>query len=134
MLKLLVHCNLDLLRIGFEDFLKQLSFNVKITYLDLNIPGILKQYMISGYDFVVILPSLLEDDYDLCSKLNLFVPELPVIYMNYLIPSGYKKYLIDNNVAIVMESPFSAEELETKMMQHLNRVSDYRHPKVYLTS
>lgn len=125
-LKLLVHCNLDVLKIGFEELIKKISYQIKITYANLNLSLSIKNCILNNYDFIVIIPSTLDENYTLCQKLYLFIPHIPIIFLNYSIPSNYKKYLQENNVFIIMENPFDYKYLEIEITKHLrNNINNH---------
>ncbi|MFT4071168.1 MAG: hypothetical protein QM654_04515 [Dysgonamonadaceae bacterium] len=115
MLNLLVHCPLEILRAGFSAFTDNLSETAKIIYMDLNAPGIINTCKINNYDCIVVLPSEIDEDYLLSEKLQLFVPCIPVIYMAYKIPEEFRKYLFQNGVKAVIESPFDSHSFENEV-------------------
>lgn len=125
-LKFLVHCDLDVLKIGFEVLIKKISYQTKITYANLNSNFSINSCELNNYDFIVILPSTLDENYTLCQKLNLFIPHIPIIFLNYSIPLNYKKYLQDNNVLIIAENPFDYKDLEIEITKHLkNNINNH---------
>lgn len=113
--KFLIHCDLAVLRIGLETFFNGLPFTTEFIYMNLNSSGLLKKCATDLYDFIVVSPSEADEDYMLCLKLKLFMPQIPVIYISSYIPEKYELYLKELGVEIIMDKSFDVNDLERQI-------------------
>lgn len=116
-LNLLIHCKFDLIRKGIEKQLNELSFDVRITYADLLLPGILRKIRQYRCHFIMVLPTEPDDDFMLCHKLKTFAPDIPVIFISSVIPEAYKKQLETLGIEIILPLPLNTKELDEQVKE-----------------
>lgn len=119
MINALIHCRLDIIRVGIEMHLNKLSIPVKISYLDLNAPGILRKFHSFGYDLIFIVLNESDEDFFLCLKVKTFIPNIPVIFISPEIPETYYDYLKKIGVEVILPLPLSTSILDKEVMQAL---------------
>lgn len=95
--------------------MQELPFDTQIIYLDLMASGLLTKCKWEDIDFVMILPSEVDEDPWLCKKLKLFIPSIPLIYISSYIPAPYRQHLEDTGVEIIIDGTFSAQKLDEQI-------------------
>lgn len=107
--KALAHCRLPLIREGFEDYIAQLPFRLKIEYCDLSSDGImLKLYQTP--DIIILLQNEADADYELSYKIKLFASQTPLLVIMPEAPDSYLDYLKSINVDQVLILPFDKDK------------------------
>lgn len=121
--KALAHCRLPLIREGFEEYITQLPFSLKVEYCDLSSEGIMLK-LDQTPDIIILLQNEADADYGLSYKIKLFAPRTPLLIIMPEAPNSYLDYLKSINVDKVLVLPFDKDKfcnaIETLLTLPLN--------------
>ena len=111
--EVLVHCPSPLLQAGFEYFLASLPVKVDASYQDLSRD--LMSKVKPKLDLVILLEAEADADFGLCSKVKLFIADVPLLIIMPEAPLSYIEYLESMSGVYVLTSPFSIDKFNEIM-------------------
>lgn len=114
----LVHCEMEMDRIGLMHLAQTLPFPLNLCFLDLSESGI-RQNLAKRPDLIILNMGESEDNYNLPQKIKLFAPNIPLLFLTPPIPDSYIYFLRSVMVDRILQKPFSEHEFETVLCELL---------------
>lgn len=120
----LVHCAMEMERLGLEHLAEHLPFSLRLTYADLATPGILHK-LDEKPDLIILCEMEGDGDFGLAQKIKLFAPDIPLLVMIPAVPKSYLNYLRQVLVDEIIQKPFKEGEFEKSIVRMISPYSSH---------